>query len=490
MTPQVEDRRLVLGAIAAAVAVSAAQLALIGRVELTFDEAYYTLWSRDLAWGYLDHPPGVAAWIHASTAIFGGSEFGVRALNVLVLAAMPALIAGMAWRLYGSARVAAFAALLWVSMPMAAGAPLATPDAPLVVFWTIALYGFVEVWRGRAAFWGLVGTALGLALLTKFTAAFLGAGIALALLLTPSLRRWVFRPGPYLAAGLALLIVSPFLIWNAQHDWATFAKQLGRVPARGFAPGYLLEFLGAQFGLANPLILVAAAASIGVAFKTRSASLAPEDEARRLLMASLAPAVAYFLLHSLHDRVQGNWTAPLYPALAILAADAAAGGPRWARRAALGAVPIGLAVVALAYLHAATAWPDLGPADPMARFGGWRALAREVDSKAHEERAAFILARGYAAASLLTYYGEATPPVLQSEERRRWAFQPPPRADLFAASGLAFGEADRGYAQQLGRHFRTVEEIARLERRFGARDVGDYALYRVADPIEPALDPE
>ena len=120
--------RLMIVAAAACLALLAAQLWLIGRVELTFDEAYYTLWSRGLAWGYLDHPPVIAAWIRASMDLFGPSEFGVRALNTLIFAAQPALVGGIAWRLFASREVAALAALLWVSMPLVAAAPLATPD--------------------------------------------------------------------------------------------------------------------------------------------------------------------------------------------------------------------------------------------------------------------------------------------------------------------------------------------------------------------------
>ena len=260
MAPPAAAPRLMIVAAAACLALLAAQLWLIGRVELTFDEAYYTLWSRSLAWGYLDHPPAIAVWIRASTDLFGPSEFGVRALNTLIFAAQPALVGGIAWRLFASREVAALAALLWVSMPLVAAAPLATPDAPLTIFWTLALAGLVEVWRGRSLGWLVVGLALGLGLLSKFTAVFLGAGIILAMLATPSLRSSFFRPAPYLAALWALAVFSPFLVWNAKHCWATFTKQFGRVPPHGFAPHYLLEFLGSQIGLMNPLIAAAAEA--------------------------------------------------------------------------------------------------------------------------------------------------------------------------------------------------------------------------------------
>src|SRR5215472_9982010 len=110
--------RLLVLALGGAIVVLALQALAAQRLELTFDEAYYTLWSRSLAFGYLDHPPMVALLIRASTALFGGSELGVRALSLAVVGAMPALIAFIAWRLLRSAKTAALAALMWVAMPL------------------------------------------------------------------------------------------------------------------------------------------------------------------------------------------------------------------------------------------------------------------------------------------------------------------------------------------------------------------------------------
>ncbi len=203
-----------------------------GRLELTFDEAYYTLWSRSLSFGYLDHPPMVALLIRASTSLFGASEFGVRALSLLVVGAMPALIALIAWRLFNSVEKAALAALMWIAMPLVSiGAVFVTPDAPLVVFWTLGLCALVELWRTGQRRWLIVlGLALGLALQSKFTAIFFAAGVVLALAATPSMRRWLVSPATLAALAVALVIFAPFVVWNAAHGWATFAKQLGRAP--------------------------------------------------------------------------------------------------------------------------------------------------------------------------------------------------------------------------------------------------------------------
>src|ERR1700678_1235070 len=103
-----------LYACAATIALLAAQALIARRLELTFDEAYYALWSRALSFGYLDHPPMVALLIRASTALFGGSELGVRALSLGLVGAMSPLIAFIAWRLFRSAETAALAALMWV----------------------------------------------------------------------------------------------------------------------------------------------------------------------------------------------------------------------------------------------------------------------------------------------------------------------------------------------------------------------------------------
>jgi hypothetical protein len=142
------------------------------------------------------------------------------------------------------------------------------------------------------------------------------------------------------------------------------------------------------------------------------------------------------------------------------------------------------------YVHLATGLPALGAADPAARAGGWREFTHEVDSRARVEGAAFILAHGYAATSLLTYYGDGSIPVVQRDERRRWSFEAAPSEALFASPGLAVGEAKTGFGAELAAHFSHVEEIARLPRRHDGADVETFVVYRVRDPSGPVLEKE
>jgi hypothetical protein len=131
----------------------------------------------------------------------------------------------------------------------------------------------------------------------------------------------------------------------------------------------------------------------------------------------------------------------------------------------------------------------LGAADPTARLGGFRDLAHDLDFEARAENAAYVLTQGYALTSLMTYYGDPGIAVVQPEQRIRWIFEPAPPEALFAAPGLALGEAGRRFDLILKMRYRTVEPAGLLERRRAGDLLGTYELYRVADPFAPALDP-
>ncbi len=489
---------LIALAAAGALLLLALQTFAASRLELTFDEAYYTLWSRSLAFGYLDHPPMVALLIRASTAVFGDSELGVRALSLALAGALPALIGWLAWRLFGSTETAALAVLMWIAAPLVmAGAVFVTPDAPLVLFWTLGLAALVELWRtGKAGWLIAMGVAVGCMLLSKFTAAFFVAGAGLACQTTPSLRRWLVSPAAWAGLALAAAIFSPFVLWNAEHGWATFVKQGGRTAASGFTPYFAAEFVVAQILLINPLVFAPLVAAIAAVSWRKPLAPGSADEARRLLAATIVPAAAYFLLHSLHDRVQGNWLAPLFPASAVLAGDwvaralrAAGGLKRRIAVAALWAAPLAFAVMLFGFVQALTGALPLGPADPTARLEGFRELAHDVDVRARAEGASNLLTQGYALASLMSYYGDPAIAVVQPEQRIRWIFAPSPAESLFAAPSLAIAEAGRRYDLVLKMRYRHVEPVGTIARRRAGRPVQTYELFRVADPTAPVLDP-
>ncbi|HEY1876254.1 MAG TPA: glycosyltransferase family 39 protein, partial [Rhizomicrobium sp.] len=292
---------------------------------LSADEAYYWLWSRHLAAGYFDHPPMIAWAIRAGTTLFGDTPFGVRMMGVLL--SLPA--SWFVWRagatvLKDEDRAALAALLFNLTLMVSVELLAATPDMPSIVTSAAFVYFLTRAQTSNnGANWLLAGLAAGLGLLSKFSVLFLAAGAFAWLLLDRNARpgadasgktKWLATPWPWAGAGLALLLFTPNLVWQSQHHWETFAFQFARVGNGHWTLRFLGEFLAAQFGLATPLIFGLMA--LGLARASRLSS-------DRLLLAMLVwVGLGYFLVHALHDRVQGNWPCFLYPALAILAADA------------------------------------------------------------------------------------------------------------------------------------------------------------------------
>lgn len=484
----------IIGLAAVTVLLLLVRLWLDRHLELMFDEAYYALWSKNLAWGYLDHPPMVALWIRLSTWLFGDDEFGIRALGTFAAAAGGALVYLLSSRLFENRTEAAFAGLLYCGMLLiAAGAIIITPDTPLIFFWSIAVYAVVRIYRdGDWRWWVLAGAAMGLALQSKYTALLLGAGIVSSMVFVPEMRRWWRHPAPYAGGVLAFAIFTPVIVWNYEHDWVSFAKQFGRTRWDDFTLRYVGELLGSQIGLLTPFVFVLAAGGVWIAIR---GARAKSNEPRVLLVSLIGPMLVYFLVHSLHGRVQGNWLAPAYPVLAVLAAHAAFNVSELHGRVRTVmmlsrqcAVQVGLAFAVIAYLQALAGLLPLDPAkDPTSLMVGWSRLARQVDDVARREQASYVLTSSYGLTSLLSIYSPDAAPVIQFNERMRWISFEQPRAALFLRPGLYVSETNKDMSGELKRRFAEVIFVGSAERR---RDkvIKRYVMYRLAKPVSSVFD--
>ncbi len=317
----VDDARLVRNVWLTIAGLVVLRLIAAAITPITFDEAYYWLWSKHLAGGYYDHPPMVALVIRLGTMIAGNSELGVRLVSILLALPMSYAVYRAAEILFGGVRVAATAALLLnVTLMAAVGTLIVTPDAPLLVASSFVLFFCAKLLEtGRGAWWLAVGAAVGAALLSKYTAMFFGAAILIWLLAVPKMRHWLASPWPYLGGLLAFAIFAPVILWNADHQWVSFIKQLGRARIEDIRPTYIAELIPTQFVFATPLIFILAAMGLYALAQRR----AGEPASRVLVEAMVWVIVAYFFWHGLHARVEANWFAPIYPAFVVAAAAAA-----------------------------------------------------------------------------------------------------------------------------------------------------------------------
>jgi|GEM_PF-6677669 hypothetical protein len=129
-------------------------VAVAAFLPLLDDEAYSWVWSKHLAWGDLDHPPGIAVAIAASTVRFGDLPWAIR---------LPALLCGLGtadltWQvILESTRDphrACLAVVLLQTVPLfSLGAALAVPDGLLAFFWMLSTWALWRAEHGAPGYW-------------------------------------------------------------------------------------------------------------------------------------------------------------------------------------------------------------------------------------------------------------------------------------------------------------------------------------------------
>ena len=474
---------LLLGAIMLTVLLRAVMGALLG---LTDDEAYYRLWTLAPALSYYDHPP-MAAWMSVLTrAVAGDTALGLRLPSVLISLVGPLLLWRTAGILFGR-RVAITTVAFSLVMPLlAVGGIIITPDAPSVFFWGLVAWAMAELHVSRNANWWLaIGLFAGCGMISKYTNLFAGAGLLMWVLLIPRNRRFLLSWQLWAGGLVAALCTLPVVIWNAQHQWASFAKQFGRV-TRGadLTPVFTAEMLGGFVGLASPVIGMLAL--IGFA-RVLAEAVRQRDERAILIMSGLFPMLIYFFVHALHARVQANWLAPLYPALALCAAyqlamSSSAHKQRWF----VAAIVVGAVLTGLVYVHALRPFVVLpGARDPTSQLRGWSEVAAEVERQRRAHGAGWIATAGYGATGQLDFALRGQVKVEQVTERIRYVHLPPVDSKLARSPAIVFDEDDHLALQVARAHFRSVVPLGQVVRSHRGVIFATYDLYLATDPLNP-----
>jgi 4-amino-4-deoxy-L-arabinose transferase-like glycosyltransferase len=322
------------------------------------------------------------------------------------------------------------------------------------------------------------------ALFSKYTAFFLGSGIALWLIAAPRGRVWLRTVWPYLGGILALAFLVPNLIWNAQHDWISFKFQFGRV-VEGGQPAwrFFLEFVGSQIGLASPFILVLGSMSFA-----RESRFLRAVKPLAYCAASIWPAVLYFTIHSLHSRVQGNWPSFVYPALAVLAAGAVRipWRSRFAQASAnlsgILAIPVAASILVVVYAQAFFTILPLGRHDPIARMMGvgFSSVAQDISRLAKARHATALVTTNYVLTGWLSFYLHRQIPVIQLNEDYRWLSSPQAKpADLNGRLLYVTQHPDQEMLFLDGK-FAKIEKVAQFERKAGTVPIDPVDIYALS----------
>jgi len=276
------------------------------------DETYYWLWSKKLALSYFDHPPMVAYMIKMTT-LFSDEPMFVRLSAALMVSGTAYILYLLAKKIFDEkAAIATFYVFLSAIL-IVVGSTLITPDIPLMFFWALTLYAaYVYLEEDKKSYALLTGIAAGAMLLSKYTGILPLFTLFIYILIY---KRAVFKDKYlYFALILAVLVFSPVLIWNYQHDFISFTFQLHHgveTAEKVFQGKKFFEFIGLQFALFHPFYLLPLLYFI-VRDKTRF------ERKKVYLLLPFLFVLFFFIYNAAFKPANAQWAAGAYLTAAVL----------------------------------------------------------------------------------------------------------------------------------------------------------------------------
>lgn len=288
-------------------------------LEFGNDEVYYWTYAMFPDWSHFDHPPMVGWFMQLfSCNLLFTSEFFLRLSSVVCMTANTYLVYLIAKQVKNE-QTGFYAALLYTASVYAfvITGIFILPDTPLSVFTLLAVLQFVKYFQNeKNKHLILAGLFAGLAMLSKYSAAFIWLGVGLYIILYS--RKEFKNPFLYLSALISVVCMLPILIWNINNEFISFTFHGNRVGFFGdFHPEYFLTELTGEFLYNNPvnyILIIIALVTLLRGGKFIS------DMPKRLLLCLSLPMIVLFWFFSLTRQILPHWTAPSFVLLLIFVA--------------------------------------------------------------------------------------------------------------------------------------------------------------------------
>jgi hypothetical protein len=278
------------------------------------------------------------------------------------------------------------------------------------------------------------------------------------------------------------------LIWNAQHDWASFKFQFVRATAAHEISGRTVgDYIGLQFGLVGFVLLPVVLS--GLVLTARRGYLAREPVAILLSTSVLVPFL-YFFWKSLTLRVGDTWPMFMWPiGFAAAAVNIAMlpreGWPGWMIRSTIRwayvAIASGIVFVVLVFLYyVASPWNFIGHADPIGGEAGYEQVVARAEAELQKTGASWIATTDYRTYAMLRWFFNGRVPVIQVNERGRFqGFADPGMTDIAGHTGLYVGREPDNLSPLWNSTTAVREPLERVDRVWRGVVMDTYALEKL-----------
>lgn len=264
-------------------------------VELRGDEAYYWRYSKELAWGYFDHPPVTAVLVKAGDLLFH-NELGVRLFFVLLSSAtiwvMEKMIRPTNLKLF----YAIILSIAFLQLGMVFGGGMfAIPDFPLLFLTALFFYLYKQYLQNSS--WPvilLLAVVMCLLMLSKYHGILV---IGFTVLSNPALLK---KKSFWGIAILALILFMPHLVWQVANGFPSMKYHFFERSSKAYSFSFTTEYLFAQPFVLGPFI--------GALLMYLGFTVKPKDLFERSLKFMIVGTYLFFFLMTFKGRVEGNWT--------------------------------------------------------------------------------------------------------------------------------------------------------------------------------------
>jgi hypothetical protein len=392
------------------------------------DELYYLACANRIDLGYVDHPPFSIYILAIWRWLFGDTHFAIRFVPAIVSSASLFVLGILTKRLGGGRTAITIAMLTYMLTPIFLGMnTIFSMNTFDFLFWITSAYLLLRITQEEdKKLWIWLGIVIGVGLLNKTSMLWLSSGVILAIIFT-SLRKDLKTKYPYIAALIALIIFSPFIIWNISHDFAhlEFMRNAATRKYGGLSP---MSFIMDQLIILNPLAIFIWLPGIYFFFF---------NEDGKKSRAVIFIWIATFLILLINGRSKGEYVAAAYQ---ILFAGGAVMIEKWSIRKKWLKYSMAIPVILFGIFFSPFARPilfleqflnfqsSLGLEPPSnegnslnrnipqyyADMHGWDDLARSVSKvyqslSEEEKKATLVYCSNYGKAGAIEYYGKNYP---------------------------------------------------------------------------------
>lgn len=462
-------------------------------IEFSVDEAHYALYAKHLAWSYFDHPP-LVGWIQWPLVALTSSEGIIRLIPELLWVLSAVLVyqvtleihrliqgrnAGYLTTTLPSANLCGFMAVLAIiaaPLPhvLAIGLLPDTLLAPLSLGLMLMALRWTRKDRFSIADWIITGLLLGLAGLSKYTAAFTAFALLFVFLASPK-KAWITKAGFWIAAVIALLVISPVLYWNWVNDWISFKYQIAHGGGGTWVWRRVAAFMGVQIACFGPLLLLGSYTFLKNCLHSQKPVLIA------LLSFFAIPFIIFAALSG--GGSLPHWTTPAWFCLAPFAGIGLAKGWAMQQRMAIRILFFGQLLICLlgfGYVLAGGVNTAAIKSNPIADLYGWKLAGQKASELAVATKANRIAVQNWTLGSRAAWYTQPLPVFVLDQREDQfdlWFGQLPAGASVLLInwSGMAFKPPIGG-----NQAFEACEPLDSLEIvRFGqVLSKFDYSLCR------------